>query len=173
MDSWILKHKNSSYDQNGAWAASGHTNSALLAKLLSHPYFNQSAPKSTGREAFNLAWLESQLDAFSLAPQDIQATLLALTAHSIANDIKRLSQQPVEVFICGGGAYNTRLMDELRQQLPGSTVASSAKLGIAPVWVESMAFAWLAHQTMSRRSGNLCAVTGAREEVILGGVYFA
>ncbi len=173
MDAWILEHKGQSYDRDGAWAASGHVDSGLLAQLLQHPFFNQNPPKSTGREEFNLAWLKAQLSGFETCPHDVQASLLALTAHSITNDIKRLSAKPLEVFVCGGGAYNSRLMQELQTLLPESTVASSEQLGIAPNWVEAMAFAWLAHQTMNRQSGNLCSVTGAAEEVILGGVYFA
>lgn len=172
MDAWILEHKGLSYDRDGVWAASGQLDPVLLATLLQHPFFNQDPPKSTGREMFNLAWLTSLLDGFVARPQDVQATLLALTAKSIANDIRRLSTEPVQIFICGGGAYNGRLMQELQVLMPGSTVASSAQLGIAPNWVEAMAFAWLARQTLNRHCGNLCAVTGAKEEVILGGVYF-
>lgn len=173
MDAWILAHKGQSYDQDGTWAAGGHADSALLAQLLQHSFFNQNPPKSTGREEFNLTWLKAQLSGCEVNPQDVQASLLALTAHSIANDIKRLSEKPPEVFVCGGGAHNGRLMQELQALLPGSSIASSAQLGIAPNWVEAMAFAWLARQTMNRQSGNLRAVTGAAEEVILGGVYFA
>lgn len=173
LDSWILRHKGQSFDRDGTWAASGNVDTALLAQLQQHPFFNQTPPKSTGREEFNLAWLNTQLSGFETNPQDVQASLLALTAQSIANDIKRLSLTPCEVFICGGGAYNSRLMQELKSLLPESPVSSTEQLGIAPNWVEAMAFAWLARQTMNRQNGNLCAVTGATQEVILGGVYFA
>ena len=173
MDAWIQEHKGLGYDRDGAWAAGGQVDPVLLAKLLEHPFFSQTPPKSTGREEFNSAWLKSQLAGFTINTQDVQASLLALTAHSIANDIKRLSTKPVDVFVCGGGAYNNRLMQELQVLKPGSNLASSAQLGIEPIWVEAMAFAWLARQTMNRQSGNLCSVTGAKDEVILGGVYFA
>jgi len=173
MDAWILKNQGKAYDANGDWAASGTINTALLERMLAHPFFTQVPPKSTGREEFNLAWLNTELRQANLAPADIQATLLALTAHSIANDIKQLTQSSCEVFVCGGGAYNLRLMAELAQLLPQAKVASTAELGIAPEWIEAMAFAWIAQQTMNRRHGNLSAVTGAQHGVILGGVYFA
>lgn len=173
IDAWALQHLGKAYDANGDWAASGIVDSDLLQKLLAHTFFNQPAPKSTGREAFNVEWLTPQLAEKTLSPADVQATLLALTAHSIANDIKKLTSTDCEVFVCGGGAYNLKLMDELSRLLPQAKVASTAVLGIAPEWIEAMAFAWLARQTMMRKSGNLSAVTGAKHEVILGGVYFA
>lgn len=173
MDAWILKNLSKAYDANGNWAASGAANKDLLARLLAHPFLQQTAPKSTGREAFNLAWLEAELANLKIAPTDVQATLLALTAESIAKDIKQLTSASCEVFVCGGGAYNLKLMSELQSRLPQATLASTAEFGIAPEWVEAMAFAWLAKQTMERKNGNLSAVTGAKREVILGGVYFA
>lgn len=173
MDAWILQHLGKAYDANGDWAASGKVNSDLLQDLLAHPFFHQPAPKSTGREAFNVEWLTHELAEKPVSAVDVQATLLALTAHTIANDINKLTTAACEVFVCGGGAYNLKLMDELSHLLPSSKVASTAKLGIAPEWIEAMAFAWLARQTMLRKNGNLSAVTGAKHEVILGGVYFA
>ena len=132
-------------------------------------------PKSTGRESFNRAWLEEKLPAAELRPvaADIQATLLELTAITIADSINALCQTPKEVFICGGGAFNSALMQRLRCLLPHDTLASTATIGINPQWIEAMAFAWLAHQTIERRSGNLREVTGATREVILGGIYQA
>jgi anhydro-N-acetylmuramic acid kinase len=173
MDTWILKNLGKSYDSNGEWGASGQVNSDLLQSLLGHPFFTQTPPKSTGREMFNFAWIEAQIAHRNLAPADIQATLLALTAQSIAQDICQLTASPCEVYICGGGAYNLALMAELAKRLPHANVASTKALGIAPEWIEAMAFAWLAQQTINRRHGNLNAVTGAQREVILGGVYFA
>jgi anhydro-N-acetylmuramic acid kinase len=173
MDAWTLKNLSKAYDANGDWAASGTVNQGLLARLLAHPFLQQAAPKSTGREAFNLAWLETELVGLQVTPADVQATLLALTAESIAKDIKQLTSASCEVFVCGGGAYNLKLMTELKGRLPQAKLASTAEFGIAPEWVEAMAFAWLAKQTMERKNGNLSAVTGAKCEVILGGVYFA
>jgi anhydro-N-acetylmuramic acid kinase len=173
MDAWILKHLGKAYDSNGDWAASGTVNIDLLQHLLAHRFFAQLPPKSTGREEFNLAWLDTQLAQIHLSPADIQATLLALTAHSIAQDINQLTSSSCEVFVCGGGAYNLTLMEQLACFLPNAKIASTADLGIAPEWIEAMAIAWLAQQTMNRKPSNLSAVTGATREVILGGVYFA
>lgn len=173
IDAWILKNLNKPYDANGSWAASGVVNEDLLQSLLAHPFFAQIPPKSTGREAFNLTWLDTQVGQIQAQPQDVQATLLALTAHTIAHDINQLITTECEVFVCGGGAYNLKLMAELSQKMPKAKVTSTSTLGIAPEWIEAMAFAWLARQTMNRQHGNLCAVTGAKREVILGGVYFA
>jgi anhydro-N-acetylmuramic acid kinase len=173
MDAWILKNLGKAYDANGDWAASGMVDESLLAHLLAHPFLQQTAPKSTGREEFNLSWLETELADLEVAPADVQATLLALTAESIAKDIKQLTSASCEVFVCGGGAYNLKLIAELQSRLPQTKLASTVEFGIAPEWVEAMAFAWLAKQTMERKNGNLRAVTGAKREVILGGVYFA
>lgn len=173
MDAWTLQHLGKTYDANGDWAASGKVDGNLLQLLLEHPFFNQTPPKSTGREAFNVDWLTHQLAQAAISPADVQATLLALTAHSIAKDIKQLNRTKCEVFVCGGGAYNVKLMAELAHLLPYAKVASTVELGIAPEWIEAMAFAWLARQTTLRKNGNLSAVTGANREVILGGVYFA
>lgn len=175
MDTWTAEHLGKSYDQDGAWAASGQVCATLLAELLTEPYFRMPAPKSTGRESFNRFWLEGYLRKLTttLAPTDIQATLLELTAITIANSTNNLSQAPKEIFVCGGGAYNTTLMQRLAQLMLQDSVASTAALGVDPQWIESMAFAWLAQQTINHQPGNLCEVTGAKREVILGGVYYA
>lgn len=173
MDGWILAHQGKSYDESGTWAASGTINQELLDKLLQHPFFAQAAPKSTGREAFNRQWLEDALQGIALDAADVQATLLELTAITISDAIHSLGSDPKAVFVCGGGAYNTQLMRRLQALLAGDKVESTASLGIHPQWIEAMAFAWLARQTMNRQSGNLKEVTGAQREVILGGVYYA
>ncbi|TQV71703.1 anhydro-N-acetylmuramic acid kinase [Exilibacterium tricleocarpae] len=175
MDAWILQHRGEAFDQNGRWAATGAVDPTLLAKLSEHPFFHQSGPKSTGREAFNEGWLQRVLAAINrpLAAADVQATLLELTAGSIAGGIKSLREdRRCEVFICGGGAHNQQLLLRLQKLLQPTPVASTDALGIAPDWVEAAAFAWLARQTMGRLKGNLATVTGADKEVILGGVYF-
>ena len=135
----------------------------------------QPAPKSTGREIFNSHWLETHLHQLepAIKPADVQASLLELTAQSLAQSINKLSTEPKDVFVCGGGAYNQALMERLAQLLQAATLTSTAALGIAPEWVEAIAFAWLAQQTLERKTGNLQAVTGATQAVILGGVYFS
>lgn len=175
MDTWIAEHLGKSYDQNGVWAASGQACKILLTKLLTTPYFKLPAPKSTGRESFNRAWLDVSLGKLSspLAPADIQATLLELTAITIADSINSLGQSSKDIFVCGGGAYNTALMHRLKVILSNDNLATTAVLGVDPQWIEAMAFAWLAQQTINHRPGNLREVTGATREVVLGGVYYA
>lgn len=175
MDIWIAEHLGNAYDRNGAWACSGKVCPSLLSGLLATSYFSLLAPKSTGRESFNRAWLDEKLqkEALQPTPNDIQATLLELTAITVADSINGLNQASKEVFVCGGGAYNSALMQRLQELLPKDQLASTAMLGIDPQWIEAMAFAWLAHETINHRPGNLQEVTGARREVILGGIYFA
>lgn len=175
MDTWIAEHMGKPYDKDGAWATSGQVSDTLLCELLTAPHFKLAAPKSTGRESFNHVWLDENLHKLTstLAPADVQATLLELTAITITDSINGLSQSSKEVFVCGGGAYNSALMQRLVAILRQDTVMSTAALGVDPQWIEAMAFAWLAQQTINHRPGNLREVTGAQREVILGGVYYA
>jgi anhydro-N-acetylmuramic acid kinase len=170
LDQWVDRHRNEPYDRDGAWAASGHVQKDLLARLLADEYFAKAPPKSTGREHFNLTWLERQL-AGKLAPEDIQATLAELTAASIAQGIKSLPDRIGEIYVCGGGSHNRHLLARLGALLPGIPVVTTEALGLDPDWVEAAAFAWLAHQTLAGHAGNLPSVTGARHPVLLGGIY--
>jgi anhydro-N-acetylmuramic acid kinase len=177
MDVWIQRHQQKSFDNNGAWASQGKVDETLLYKLLATPFFSAPPPKSTGREAFNLDWLNAQIQQLniSITAVDVQATLLELTALTISDSIKQLSENSVEIFVCGGGAYNQLLMQRLWRHLSTDRsikLDTTAALGVDAQWVEAMAFAWLARQTLNHQTGNLCAVTGAEREVILGGVYF-
>lgn len=175
MDAWCLEHRNEPYDHNGDWGAEGAVNSGLLQHLKKHPFFALATPKSTGRESFNLGWLNRQLAKYSqpnqLAAEDIQATLCALTADSIADSIRTLESAADEAYVCGGGAHNRTLMAYLKQQLKGLPLATTATLGLHPDWVEAVAFAWLAMRRIHRLPGNLPNVTGARRHAILGGFY--
>lgn len=173
MDSWCQEHKQQRYDKGGEWARSGKINSPLLAQLLTHPYFSQASPKSTGRETFNLPWLKEQIELFGhINAEDIQATLLALTVESIALEIESKDQNAIaEVYICGGGSHNIALTESLTKRLHPRKFQSTNTIGIHPDWVEAIAFAWLAKQTMEHAVGNLPEVTGAKREVILGGIY--
>jgi anhydro-N-acetylmuramic acid kinase len=172
MDGWILRHQGQPYDADGAWAASGKAIPALLAELLSEPYFALPAPKSTGRDLFHADWLAARLAAYPDArPADVQATLTQLTAASLAQAILRDGAQADTVYVCGGGAYNASLMAALAQELPGMAVASTQALGVAPNQVEALAFAWLAWRFTQRKPGNLPAVTGARGLRVLGALY--
>ncbi|PUA28916.1 MAG: anhydro-N-acetylmuramic acid kinase [Cellvibrio sp. 79] len=175
LDLWVHEHQSKCFDADGQWAASGHVIPDLLELFLHEPFFSKPHPKSTGRESFNRAWLDNHLHMLKhkYAASDVQASLLELTAVSISDSIKRLSNASKEVLICGGGAFNKRLMQRLSELLPDCDLATTAKASVDPQWIEAMAFAWLAQQTINHRPGNLCAVTGAKREVILGGVYFA
>jgi anhydro-N-acetylmuramic acid kinase len=173
LDNWIARHSGDTYDRDGAWAASGKVAPELLQRLLGDPYFSAVAPKSTGREYFNLAWLERHIAdmEISTATADVQATLVELTARTIADEIDRLTPAPHEIFICGGGAYNTHLMLRLEALLHPRQLGSTQLLGIAPEWVEAAAFAWLAQQTLAGKPGNDPAVTGASIYCVLGAIY--
>jgi anhydro-N-acetylmuramic acid kinase len=170
LDHWIQKELAQAYDKEGLWAASGQVQPTLLARLLEDPYFSKTLPKSTGREYFNLAWLNNTLNE-TIKPADVQATLTELTAESISQAIQQHTPLAQALFVCGGGAKNQHLMNRLAHLNPNRRVSSTEELGIAPQWVEAMAFAWLAQQTLAGRSGNLRSVTGARKNAILGGIY--
>ncbi len=172
MDAWASRHLGTAYDKEGAWAASGHCLPELLAQLLSHPFFQLLPPKSTGRDDFHLQWLERQLPP-DPAPADVQATLLELTAASIAEAVHRHCPSAKEVFVCGGGAHNRTLLAALGRRLAGRHLGLTDELGVNADWVEAFAFAWLARQAMEERPGNLPQVTGARGERILGAIYQA
>jgi anhydro-N-acetylmuramic acid kinase len=173
LDAWIKRHRGAHYDRDGAWAASGTVDPGLLETLTNHSYLQQPPPKSAGREQFNLDWLDTILAALgrSIAAADVQATLLEFTAASLANAVSRECGSAQELYVCGGGAHNRTLMQRIRARLPGVKVETTAALGIDPDWMEALAFAWLARQTLHHAPGNLPAVTGARGARILGAIY--
>lgn len=170
LDQWAGRHRNQAYDRNGEWAGTGKVNESLLQTLLNDRYFTRMPPKSTGREYFNLDWLETHLNPAYRA-EDVQASLLELTCQSIARDILRYASKTTEVFVCGGGAHNSVLMKRLAQILDPIRVETTAVLGIDVEWVEAAAFAWLARQSMHQQAGNLPGVTGATHPVVLGGIF--
>jgi anhydro-N-acetylmuramic acid kinase len=173
MDAWTGRHRTRPFDLDGEWARSGTFSEALLAHLMDQPYLQLPPPKSTGRELFSLAWLDRQLkDGFSaLAPDTVQATLAEFTVASIADALKRFSEAVQELYVCGGGAGNSFLMERLQAHLPACRTASTEALGLHPDWVEATAFAWLASRTLAGHPGNLPGVTGARRAAVLGAVY--
>ena len=189
LDAWTLLHTGKHYDTAGAWAQSGRVIAPLLNQLLmSHAFFAKDYPKSTGREDFNLAWLQEELQTFDThssdtrySSADVQATLTELTAVTASNQIRQFTKsedtatenETAEVYVCGGGALNSYLMARLQAHLPHCKVTTTASLGLEPTWVEAVAFAWLARQTLMGETGNLPAVTGANKSVVLGQVCFA
>lgn len=171
LDLHARRHLDTDCDIDGALAAQGSPDEALLASMLDDAYFVLAPPKSTGREHFNARWLDRHLSGCQRPPADIQATLAELTARSIAQAIESHLPDCACVMVCGGGAHNRDLMTRLQTLLPQSRVESTAVHGIEPDWVEAMAFAWLARQTIAGLPGNLPAVTGARRAVILGAIH--
>jgi anhydro-N-acetylmuramic acid kinase len=175
LDTWIETHRKQSHDERGEWGAQGVVQPDLLELLLADPYFTLTAPKSTGREYFNLYWLKSYLHKVNRTTNaiDVQATLVELTAQTIITAIQSYLPDG-DILICGGGAHNLYLMLRL-QALAGEQYAldTTEAYGIHPDWVEAVAFAWLAKQTMHRLPGNLPSVTGASKAAILGGIYYA
>ncbi len=172
LDYWIGKNKGQPFDAGGDWAAAGKVHDDLLQLLMSEPYLQQPPPKSTGRELFNGPWLERQLGTLgaTIDAVDVQATLLQFTVGSItlANDGVFT---PAEIYVCGGGAHNRALMTQLAQTCPDALVSSTATLGVEPDWVEAIAFAWMARQTVAGKTIDAGAFTGAAGARILGGVY--
>lgn len=173
LDSWIDRHRGVRYDRDGAWATSGTAHAGLLAALADHPYLQSPAPKSAGREQFNLAWLDNLLTrlGYAIEPADVQATLLEFTARSLADAVSRECAGAQEFYVCGGGANNGALMQRIGARLPNLRVATTSALGIDPDWVEALAFAWLARQALHHEPGNLPAVTGASGPRVLGAIY--
>lgn len=170
MDLWAQQHLGRPQDDDGAWAAGGHVDAALLAALLAEPYFSLPPPKSTGRDLFNAAWLERRLPR-AADPQAVQATLLELTVESVASAIRGHFPGARRLIVCGGGVRNGALMRRLEKLLSPVPVDSSARHGIEPVQVEAAAFAWLAQQALQGKAGSLPAVTGARGARVLGAIY--
>ncbi|WP_158782956.1 anhydro-N-acetylmuramic acid kinase [Pantoea sp. BAV 3049] len=171
LDAWIWRNKGQSYDLDGAWGSSGTVVYPLLQQMLADPWFSLPAPKSTGREYFNLGWVEQQLAHFpGLLPQDVQATLVELTATTIAEQVM-LSGGCERLLVCGGGSRNPHLMVRLTSQLAGTEVSTTDSVGISGDDMEGLAFAWLAYRTLSGEPGNLPSVTGALEATVLGAIY--
>jgi anhydro-N-acetylmuramic acid kinase len=170
MDAWAEQHINQRFDQSGRWAMTGKVIDELLSQLLNEVFFKLPPPKSTGRDLFSLHWLQQYLKS-AYAPQDVQRTLLAFTAETICNAVKDYGQNVDEIYLCGGGAYNDALFECLRQLLHPVKITLTDDLGIKVDWVEAVAFAWLARQTLLNAPGNLPEVTGARGARVLGAIY--
>lgn len=171
LDAWCRRHTGAAYDAGGAWAAGGTVDEGLLARLRADPWFAQPPPKSTGREQFHLDWLQPHLGDLADRPRDVQATLLELSAATVADALCATLPGVRRVLVCGGGVHNPLLLGRIAARLAGVLVESTAAHGLDPDFVEAMGFAWLARETLARRPGNLPAVTGARGPRVLGGIY--
>ena len=173
LNLWCEKHLGQPYDKGGVWAASGQLNTQLLHQLLQEPYFNRPAPKSCGKELFNLGWLQRVLDRLNLVDiqsNDVQCTLVHLTAKTIADQVLKFDDID-SVLVCGGGVHNGFLMSCLNQYLPQLEIQSTMAVGVCPDNMEAMAFAWLAWCRVNHKFGNLPSVTGAGQQRVLGAWY--
>jgi anhydro-N-acetylmuramic acid kinase len=170
LDAWCERHTGQGFDIDGAFAASGTADAALLARLLEEPWFALPPPKSTGREQFHLDWLAARLGGGE-HPQDVQATLLELTAATVADALRARQPATRRVLVCGGGVHNPALLGRIGARLPGVAVQSTAAYGLDPDFVEAMGFAWLARQALAGVAGNLPGVTGARGPRVLGAIH--
>ncbi len=173
LDAWNARHNGGLCDRDGVWASQGHVDDALLADLLLEPYFAAAPPKSSGREHFNLAWLDARLAGHEITPVDVQATLLALSVRTIAAALRASAPQARRLLACGGGVHNAALMQALAAEVAPTALASTASVGVDPDFVEAALFAWLARERLAGRPGNLPSVSGARGARILGAVHAA
>jgi anhydro-N-acetylmuramic acid kinase len=176
MDAWIFEQQGNRFDKDGVWALEGKVDDVLLSKLLNDPFFSQPPPKSTGRDNFHLSWLLEKLGDKNDLAEDIQATLLHLSAHSILEALARYAPQTQKLIVCGGGAKNKALMNLLETKKVdffkhALQISTSDSVGIDPQLVEGLAFAWLAWAHKEKRPANLPAVTGAKGPRILGAYY--
>ena len=171
MDFWCATHTGQPFDANGAWSSTGIISPHLLNILMAEPFLQRPAPKSTGRDLFNPAWLHARIPSNTVLPQDVQATLTEFTAMACARDIQRQASEAQDLIVCGGGALNEQLMKRLAHHLPGIQVVCSAERGLPPLQVEAAAFAWLAAKTVRRETSSLPSVTGARGARVLGAIY--
>jgi anhydro-N-acetylmuramic acid kinase len=173
LDAWHATHRAGPVDREGAWAAGGRVDARLLEVLLDEPYFDRLPPKSTGRDLFGVGWLERRLASCSTRPTpvDVQATLVELTARTVAASLQREGPGCTDVLVCGGGALNPTLMAALARALAPAHVRPTSAEGVAVDQVEALAFAWLAREALAGRPGNLPAVTGARGPRVLGAIY--
>ena len=170
LDAWIGVHQGLPFDTQGRWAATGTVDEALLAALLDEPYLRLPPPKSTGRELFNMDWLNAKLGSRARRPNDVQATLQKFTAVSLADAVRQCAPGAA-IYVCGGGAHNSGLLAALAELTAPNRVASTRELGLDPDFVEAIAFAWFAKRTLQGLPSSAASVTGAKGARVLGGVY--
>ena len=180
MDAWCQRHFGAAYDAGGDHAARGSVDTTLLCTMLSEPFFGRSPPKSTGRDLFDMAWLDAHLQGGCRRAEDVLATLAELTARSAVDAVRRYAPMTDELLVCGGGAFNAHLVMRLASLMGApapstaaavASVGSTAAYGVPPDQVEALAFAWLAVRHLARKPGNLPAATGARGPRVLGALY--
>lgn len=173
IDAFVATRTNGAerFDLGGRHAANGRVDERLLGAMLADPYFAQAPPKSTGRERFGAQFLAqhaAMLDSLTL--EDGAATLTALTAESIAREVKRTLPEVARVIASGGGTQNTVLMSMLAQRLSPAVVETSSRMNLDPDAKEAVAFAVLGYETLRERPANLPRVTGASHRAVLGAI---
>lgn len=173
LDAWARRHLEQPFDENGAMAASGRVDGDLLKAFLADEFFRREPPKSTGTQHFSDAWLGGRLGHREGPPEDVAATLVELTAASVAEALDQAGFRPAALVCCGGGARNGFLLERIAARLDGAAVTTSDESGLPPEWVEATGFAWLAGETLAGRPGNRHMVTGAVGPRVLGAVYAA
>lgn len=171
LDAWAERHHGQARDEGGRWAASGRCNAQLLARLRDDPYFVRRGARSTGREHFNLAWLEARLDGLAIDDADVQATLLAFSAATLADALRAADARATRVYACGGGVHNPVLMEAIAAAIAPVVLHTTASIGLDPDFVEAALFAWLARERLAGRPGNRVDVTGARGPRLLGAIH--
>ena len=178
VDAWCQRKLNKPYDDKGHWARTGKLNGQLLKRLLNEPYFFVEPPKSSGKELFNLDWLKKNANEYQLEKlnsQDVQRTLLELTAVAISKSVKN-TPKVSNVIVCGGGRKNEFLMERIGSLLNlegkvGYVLDASEHWGLDGDSLEASAFAWLAFRRLNNLVGAVPSVTGAKKPSVLGAVY--
>lgn len=171
LDAWIQHRKGEPFDREGSWAAQGDIAPTLLDTFRGDPFVSRAPPKSTGKEVYNLDYIMRALAPFDLPPEDVQATLLEVTAWTIATAIKRWGPGIGDVVTCGGGRHNPLLVRRLEANLSGYRIVTADALGVDGDALEAAAFAWFAHRTLTGLPSNAPTVTGAKGPRVLGAVY--
>lgn len=156
------------FDGDGRAAARGTVDAGLLAQLLDEPYYAEAPPKSTGKELFHLGYVERHVGGRAIALDDLLATLTALSAETIANDLRRLGV--AEVIAAGGGTRNPTLMRELARRLPGVPITTIDAYGVAEAAKEALIFALIGFLTVHGLPGAIASCTGARHATVLGSI---
>lgn len=170
LDMWAQRHLHQPFDDQGAWAQTGKVCSQLLTALLQDPYFAKKPPKSTGRDYFTEAWLRNHIT--QQCPQDVQATLVALSVQTIATALQQQQHgKTFPVYLYGKGVANTYLCQQLQAQCPDLLLQTTEVLSIPPEWLEGGLFAWLAYCYDQQLAVDLCTVTGAKKPTRLGALY--
>lgn len=154
IDAYCRKLFDVPYDEDGRIAAAGIPDPALLEAFLEDPFFQRTAPKTTGPEQFSMTWAESIFARHPkgrLNPYDQIATLTCLTAKTIAHAMKTSpeSGKPKAIYLSGGGANNNMLIKHLKQLLPAWEISPVDKLGMPGTAKEAVLFALLANETLA------------------------